>query len=342
MFSVVFDAGSTGSRVHVFDFTSEHGELVLNKDTFEQLKPGLGDAGWAADPQAAAASLQPLLDTALATVPPELQAATPVELRATAGLRLLPGNQADAILEAVRGLLLTTPFKLAADGVTIMDGADEGAFAWMTLNYLLGKTGEPAHELVGAIDLGGGSVQQAFAVDEATAANAVPGAPLCRSPVVRRAADCIRQCLAFSYQPRHRPLTCCRLLTTKGFDQVQATVSRWSAAGYIRHLIMCALAFCDHNLSLHDAGSAAGYIRPMSGGGQTYNVYVHSYLGFGLHVAFAKQPQPLCCRIHPASNYVCAGVLFIKVMALLQDTSGPCPAGGKPTTCTCTRTSGSG
>ena len=204
------------------------------------------------------------------------------------------------------------------------------------------QDGEPAHELVGAIDLGGGSVQQAFAVDEATAANAVPGAPLCRSPVVRRAADCIRQCLAFSYQPRHRPLTCCRLLTTKGFDQVQATVSRWSAAGYIRHLIMCALAFCDHNLSLHDAGSAAGYIRPMSGGGQTYNVYVHSYLGFGLHVAFAKQPQPLCCRIHPASNYVCAGVLFIKVMALLQDTSGPCPAGGKPTTCTCTRTSGSG
>jgi apyrase len=177
-YAVVFDGGSTGSRVHIFEFSKRGKELKLVKDTFHQLKPGLGDAGWAADPQKSAASLQPLIDKAVAAVPEDKQAVTPVELRATAGLRLLPGKQAVAILEAVGGLLLTTPFRTVPNGVTIMDGADEGAFAWLTLNYLLGKTGKPAQELVGAIDLGGGSVQAAFAVDEKTASVAPTGVPL--------------------------------------------------------------------------------------------------------------------------------------------------------------------
>jgi apyrase len=176
-YAVVFDAGSTGSRVHIFEFQSQDGQLVLLKDTFEQLKPGLGDACWAADPEASAASLQPLIAKATTAIPRDKQADTPVELRATAGLRLLPGSQADAILAAVTLVLRGTPFKLLNDGVSIMDGADEGAFAWLTLNYLLGKAGKPAKELVGAVDLGGGSVQQAFAVDEATARDAPKGAP---------------------------------------------------------------------------------------------------------------------------------------------------------------------
>lgn len=62
-----------------------------------------------------------------------------------------------------------------ADAVGIMDGAHEGAFAWLTLNYLLGKLEKGPGETVAAIDLGGGSVQEAFALTGAQATAAPAG-----------------------------------------------------------------------------------------------------------------------------------------------------------------------
>ncbi len=61
--------------MHVYKFTQAGAKLDLQGDTFEQLKPGL--SSFADDPQAAADSLQPLLQTALATVPEDLQARRP-------------------------------------------------------------------------------------------------------------------------------------------------------------------------------------------------------------------------------------------------------------------------
>jgi Golgi nucleoside diphosphatase len=52
-----------------------------------------------------------------------LQAVTPISLKATAGLRLLPGQQATDILNAVRTYLQSFPFKMAPDAVSILDGA---------------------------------------------------------------------------------------------------------------------------------------------------------------------------------------------------------------------------
>lgn len=56
-----------------------------------------------------------------------------------------------------------------------MDGAHEGAYAWLTLNYLLGKLAGGPEATVAAIDLGGGSVQEAFALPSSDAAAAPAG-----------------------------------------------------------------------------------------------------------------------------------------------------------------------
>ena len=153
-YTVVMDAGSTGSRVHIFRFEKLDGGFKLISDTFHQLKPGL--SAFAGDPLAAAGSLDPLLARAVEAVPAALRAQTQLELRATAGLRLLPGGQAEDILEAVRERFARAPFLSRRDSVSILDGSDEGAYMWLTMNYLLGNLEKGYAGTVGSIDLGGG------------------------------------------------------------------------------------------------------------------------------------------------------------------------------------------
>ncbi|KAH9179348.1 nucleoside phosphatase family-domain-containing protein [Lactarius sanguifluus] len=161
-YGLMIDAGSTGSRIHVYKFNNCGPSPAYEYETFVQMHPGL--SAFAGRPEEAARSLDELLDVAVRTVPGQLRRCTPVAVKATAGLRLLGGQQADEILEAVRRRIGSVyPFPLAAqDPVAIMDGRDEGVFAWVTANYLMDtiradspKTAAP----YAVLDLGGASTQ---------------------------------------------------------------------------------------------------------------------------------------------------------------------------------------
>ncbi|KAB2058768.1 hypothetical protein E1A91_A11G264500v1 [Gossypium mustelinum] len=176
-YAVIFDAGSSGSRVHVYCFDQNLDLVPIGSELelFEQLKPGL--SSYAKDPQAAAKSLLSLLDKAESVVPLDLRSKTPVRVGATAGLRALEGDAADRILQAVRELLKDrSTLKSEANGVKILDGTQEGSYEWVTINYLLGKLGGTYKDTVGIIDLGGGSVQMAYAISKEAASNA-PSVP---------------------------------------------------------------------------------------------------------------------------------------------------------------------
>ncbi|RKO99962.1 hypothetical protein CXG81DRAFT_13824 [Caulochytrium protostelioides] len=169
----MIDAGSTGSRIHVYRFRYCAGagaHPMLEDEVFRQTKPGL--SAYASDPDAAASSLDPLLHAALEAIPPALHACTPVEVKATAGLRLLGPEPSQRILDRVRERLQTTyPFRLAAravdpNAVAVMEGRDEGVYAWVTVNYLLGnldvaKRAAPGRTAA-VMDLGGASTQIVF------------------------------------------------------------------------------------------------------------------------------------------------------------------------------------
>ena len=59
--AVIIDAGSTGSRVHVFRFKMASGARVLKDEIFHAIKPGL--KAHALDPMEAAKTLEPLMAT---------------------------------------------------------------------------------------------------------------------------------------------------------------------------------------------------------------------------------------------------------------------------------------
>lgn len=169
-----------------FNYCSASPEL--ENEVFHMLRPGL--SSFKTDSKGAADSLRPLLQKALDSIPRSLQSCTPIAVKATAGLRLLGAQESKAILSAVRHMIRHEyPFVLA-DGpatkgvveltpgggevegkaVEIMEGRDEGVFAWITVNYLLGLIGPSVdgspittrRRTAAVMDLGGASTQIVF------------------------------------------------------------------------------------------------------------------------------------------------------------------------------------
>ena len=169
-YAIMIDAGSTGSRIHVYKFNNCGSTPELENEDFkmtEKKEGGSGLSSYKTDAEAAAKSMDVLLEVAMKGVPDEYKSCTPLAVKATAGLRLLGAEMSDKILDAVRHRLETAyPFPVVSrekGGVEIMKGEDEGVFAWITTNYLLGKIGGPDKTPTAAVfDLGGGSTQIVF------------------------------------------------------------------------------------------------------------------------------------------------------------------------------------
>ncbi|BHF69227.1 Ectonucleoside triphosphate diphosphohydrolase 5 [Sparganum proliferum] len=172
-YGVVIDAGSTGSRVHVFKIlhnSSDHARpFHLISEHLFSVEPGLST--FAKFPSEAIENLRPLVEYSREYVPEDWRSSTPIILRATAGLRLLPEKSANDLLASVSSLIRESGFWLPSEGaVGIMEGVDEGVFAWVTLNFLKGSlftafsqaTQEKSRVLSGLLDFGGGSTQLTF------------------------------------------------------------------------------------------------------------------------------------------------------------------------------------
>uniref|UniRef100_A0A1A7XE12 nucleoside diphosphate phosphatase n=1 Tax=Iconisemion striatum TaxID=60296 RepID=A0A1A7XE12_9TELE len=127
---------------------------------FQSIKPGL--SAYADSPETAGETVRMLLKVAKKTVPRLDWKRTPLVLRATAGLRLLPVEKAQALLDQVQHVFDESPFLVPDNSVSIMDGTNEGILAWISLNFLTGHLNAHTKKTVGILDLGGGSTQITF------------------------------------------------------------------------------------------------------------------------------------------------------------------------------------
>lgn len=164
-YGLVFDAGSSGTRIHVYTWRTGGGgpkdAFDLVSDDILKIKPGL--SAYKSKTAEAGASLRPLLEYARSKIPADKMASTPTFLMATAGLRLVGEEAKDAILRSVCSELSAAGVMFRCEWATLLDGRDEGLYGWVTVNYLLETLYPPAtSEPTGIIDLGGGSVQIVF------------------------------------------------------------------------------------------------------------------------------------------------------------------------------------
>jgi Golgi apyrase len=183
---VILDAGSSGTRVHVYkwlnpakareDADTEHLNSLPKLETkpkyTKKIRPGVstfGDNPGDVGPD----HLQELFDHALDIVPASQVKDTPIFLMATAGVRLLEPSKQRALLNEICSYAQkNTDFSLPDCDlhIQVIPGDTEGLYGWIAANYLLGGFDSPeghqhgkGHHTYGFLDMGGASAQIAFA-----------------------------------------------------------------------------------------------------------------------------------------------------------------------------------
>jgi hypothetical protein len=183
-FAIVLDGGSTGTRVHVHGWarspkdplpvmvdptTNTHmpgapmqvvnGQQRLYKRV--ETEPGLDKLYQ--NRTGIETALTPLLDWAGRHIPRHAYANTQIFLLATAGLRRLPLDQSEWILDQAWSVLAKSPFKCKRQSVKVIKGIEEAYYGWIALNYKFGRLGSvPRKSNYGTLDLGGSSLEVTF------------------------------------------------------------------------------------------------------------------------------------------------------------------------------------
>uniref|UniRef100_A0A8C6VMJ6 Ectonucleoside triphosphate diphosphohydrolase 8 n=1 Tax=Naja naja TaxID=35670 RepID=A0A8C6VMJ6_NAJNA len=174
-YGLVFDAGSSHTSLFVYQWPEEkENSTGMVSQMFSCNVKGPGISSYAENPSKAGASLRDCLNAAMGVIPTHRQQESPVYLGATAGMRLLRMQNelaATQILEAVSQTIQKYP--VSFQGARIISGKEEGAFGWITINYLLNSFTQysakeqdwihpPSANILGALDLGGASTQISF------------------------------------------------------------------------------------------------------------------------------------------------------------------------------------
>lgn len=152
----VIDAGSSGSRLHVYAYELDktNTPVQITEVWNRRVVPGLSVL------ESEHVSISAYLDKLFTDAP---AAPMPVYFYSTAGMRLLPKTHHKKVYQLVSNWFDRQHYWHLISARTIT-GNEEGLFAWLATNYQLKLLDQDEKPLVGAMDIGGASVQIVFPI----------------------------------------------------------------------------------------------------------------------------------------------------------------------------------
>ena len=154
----VIDAGSTGSRLHIYAYDTDetNSPIHINELWSKKVKPGFATI------DANTNTIDSYLTILLANAPEQQM---PVYFYATAGMRLLPQAKQKKYYDEVQHWFAQHNEWQLKEAKTIT-GNEEGLYDWLSVNYHLGTFESAQNTSVGVMDMGGASVQIAFPIEK--------------------------------------------------------------------------------------------------------------------------------------------------------------------------------
>jgi len=187
-YAVMIDCGSSGSRVHIYQWPSAAVsdarsfahfvrplmDLQTGQPASLRTRPGI--SSYAAEPHKASGSLRPLMQFAERQIPPSSPPRVPVYILATGGVRLLEVDKQRALLATIERDLRAEFGQFKAIKAEVVSGQQEGASQWLSVNTAAGRLGAQFDQAQGmafflqpsgarrlaVVEMGGASVQVAF------------------------------------------------------------------------------------------------------------------------------------------------------------------------------------
>jgi Golgi nucleoside diphosphatase len=178
---VMIDAGSGGSRAHVFEWEPRIFSELPPPISFPKshskwtgrYSPGI--ATYFDKPDKVAEHLRPMLDFAKEVLKDKQEHwhQYPIYLKATGGMRQLTYDQRQRLMESVRQVLYNKeacPFLFEYEHARVISGEEEGIYGWTAINFLEGNLLLSSRGVgtaysnysVGSLDMGGSSTQISF------------------------------------------------------------------------------------------------------------------------------------------------------------------------------------
>lgn len=152
----VIDAGSTGSRLHIYSYSldNQKNPTEITDQWVKKIKPGFANVG------ITQTEVDAYLNTLFVDSPVN---DIPVYFYATAGMRLLSEAKQQTLYAYLQDWFNRHPSWHLQSAKTLT-GKQEGIYGWLAVNYQLGTLDAPLKKTIGVMDMGGASVEIVFPI----------------------------------------------------------------------------------------------------------------------------------------------------------------------------------